>query len=461
MRPWIRLQLLLFAVLTASTLWAAEEKAAEKRIQVLEERLQRLEERLDRLIEVLASQRSETPAVARETAAALREEAELAAQELAAVNGSPRPSASPGKGQAAGAQQNPQPTLDEIPEPKVPINGYMEMHLNHDGINPTTLDFHRFVLLFGYNFSDRIQFVSELELEHGFVEGAELSGELELEQAFLNFRLHPKANFRAGMMLTPVGIINLYHEPTSFNGVERPFLDTVILPSTWSSNGAGLVGDLGKGFHYQAFVMSPLNGSFFSTDEGLRGGRQKGFFENVRNAAAVGRLEYRGLPGLNLGASYWAGETGFDFRDVSGKLQILEFDGRFSRGRFDARGQFVLTDLDEAARINRVLQLTTGVNPNLAEQMRGYYLEGAFHLLPSGSAHDLVAFYRYEDFNTQHKMPAGFLPIPQFDRSAQVIGLGYFPHPDVALKFDYTFLDSASIIIDTPNQWNFGVGWWF
>ena len=107
----------------------------------------------------------------------------------------------------------------------MPISGYMDFHLNNDGLNPTTFDFHRFVLMFGHVFSDRVRFWSELELEHALVEGGEPSGELELEQAYLDFLVTPKFNFRAGMLLTPIGIINERHEPPSFHGVERPFND--------------------------------------------------------------------------------------------------------------------------------------------------------------------------------------------------------------------------------------------
>ena len=133
----------------------------------------------------------------------------------------------------------------------IPMSGYMEMHVNHDGLNPTTFDFHRFVLNLGHRFGDRIRFWSELELEHGLIEGGAPTGELELEQAYLDFLIDPRFNFRAGILLTPVGIINERHEPTAFHGVERPFVDEVILPTTWFAGGGGFVGDLGGGFSYK------------------------------------------------------------------------------------------------------------------------------------------------------------------------------------------------------------------
>ena len=105
------------------------------------------------------------------------------------------------------------------------------------------------------------------------------------------------------MILTPVGLINERHEPPSYNGVERPFVDTFIIPSTWFDTGAGLFGDFGQGFTYKAYVMAPLDATGFSAAEGIREGRQKGFQSIIRNmrvrrqtrisrgAAAGARLE--------------------------------------------------------------------------------------------------------------------------------------------------------------------------
>ena len=78
------------------------------------------------------------------------------------------------------------------------------------------------------------------------------------------------------MLLVPMGIINERHEPPVFHGVERPFVDTVIIPTTWFEGGAGVHGEVGRGFRYRAYVMAPLNALEFSADEGIRNGRQKG-----------------------------------------------------------------------------------------------------------------------------------------------------------------------------------------
>lgn len=346
-------------------------------------------------------------------------------------------------------------------EIRMPISGYMESHVNKAEGEPVIGDFHRFVLLFGHSFSDRIQFWSELELEHALVEGGRPSGELELEQAYLDFLVKPWLNFRSGIMLAPVGLVNERHEPPTFNGVERPFVDTVILPSTWFEPGAGIFGDLGGGFVYKAYAMAPLNASLFNAEEGIREGRQKAFESIVQNPAITGRLEYHGLPGLSLGGSFWTGKSGFATPGINPRVNVFEFDGRFSVSRFDFRGEWANLTLDQTERLNSLLQRTTGVNPNIAERMRGFYLEGAYHLLPLRQRYDLVAFSRYENFDTQNRMAHGFLPLKEFDRDALVTGLTFFPEPDVALKFDYTVLRNQSRLIKARNGVNLGIGWWF
>ena len=90
----------------------------------------------------------------------------------------------------------------------------------------------------------------------------------------------------------PVGIINERHEPPVFYGVERPFVDTVIIPTTWFEAGAGVHGRVGSAWSYRGYVMAPLDATEFTADEGLRGGIQKGSRANIRNPALTGRVEF-------------------------------------------------------------------------------------------------------------------------------------------------------------------------
>jgi hypothetical protein len=342
-----------------------------------------------------------------------------------------------------------------------PLSGYMDFHFNKSDGEPGVLDFHRFVLLLSHSFSSKLRFVGELELEHAFVEGLEEAGELELEQAYIDVLLSRRFNMRAGMVLVPIGIINERHEPPVFNGVERPFVDTVIVPSTWFEVGAGVHGEVGRGFRYRAYALAPLNALEFDAEEGIRGGRQKGSEANVRNIAFAGRLEYRGIRGLTVGTSAWTGESSFAAPRLDTSVQIGEIDARYRKDRLELRAQFAQVGISDAARLNDALAGLIGVSPNIARSLRGFYGEAAYRLWDAGAPRDLVGFVRYENFDTQYRMPEGFIPLKEFDRDAWVVGLTHYADPDIALKADYVWLRNQSGLLPARHIVNIGLGWWF
>ena len=351
----------------------------------------------------------------------------------------------------------------KAPEPpRTALSGYMDFHFNNPEFSDAQLDFHRFVLLVTHSFSERIRFVGELELEHAVVEGLEEKGELELEQAYVDFLLSRSFNVRAGMMLMPIGIINERHEPPVYYGVERPFNDTVIIPTTWFEAGAGVHGELGRGWRYRAFIVAPLDAGEFSAEEGLREGRQKGSEANVGRPAVTGRVEYVAVRGLTLGTSGWSGRSGFQFRPVFDvPVSLAEVDGRYSRRRLELRGQFSQVWIDNAGQLNEALALRVGVNPNIARVLRGFYGEAGYRAISNAAFGDVGAFVRYENFDTQFRMPTGYVGLPQFDRDAWVVGATYWPDPDVAVKFDYSLVRSRSSVVQAPDSFNVGLGWWF
>ena len=343
-----------------------------------------------------------------------------------------------------------------------PISGYMDFHVNKVDHEPTVIDFHRFVLLFTHSFTSKIRFVGELELEHAVVEGLEESGELELEQAYVDFLLSRPLNFRAGMVLLPLGIINERHEPPVFNGVERPFVDTFIIPTTWFDAGAGVHGEIGRGLRYRAFVVAPLNAREFTADEGIREGRQKGAEAVAAHAAFTGRAEYVGVRGLTVGAAVWRGTSQLvRTPKLESNVTLGEADARYQRGRLELRGEFAQVGIGNAAQLNETLGRATGVPPNIARTLRGFYGEAGYRIWASGAPRDLVTFVRYENFDTQFRMPAGLLPLKEFDRDAWVTGVTYYPDPDVAVKADYIYLRNQSGVFANRRLFNVGLGWWF
>jgi hypothetical protein len=347
-------------------------------------------------------------------------------------------------------------------ESKTTVGGYGELHYNEpDGSRRGMLDFHRFVLYFGHNFNEQISFRSELELEHTRIRAGEAgSGEIALEQAYLDYRVTNTFGLRAGILLPPVGLINLYHEPPTFHGVERPSVDRVIIPTTWREAGAGVYGNIGIEVHYQAYVVAGLKASGFNAESGLRGGRQFALESNPANPSVTGRVDYLPIAGLQLGGSFFIGGANAGVDTIgSPTVAMWSADARFSIEQFSCKAVGVLTSVSDTETLNNKLKR------NVAEKMFGYYIEGAYDFLPllcEDSEHELFFFARFEKYNTQ-ATTTGFAPLSQFNRNDIVVGITYKPTFNTAFKFDYTFLNNAlnSGANKNTKQLNLGVGYFF
>ncbi|HEY5776824.1 MAG TPA: porin [Xanthomonadales bacterium] len=312
------------------------------------------------------------------------------------------------------------------------IGGYGELHYNNlDARDPDRdvdmIDLHRFVLFFGHQLNDRTRFYSEVEVEHAFVadSGGDTPGEVEIEQAFVEFDLRQDLYAKAGLFLLPVGILNETHEPPTFYGVERNDVENIIVPSTWWEGGVGLNGRFGSGWNWDLAFTSGLKmptagGSAFR----VRSGRQKVAEANASDGAITGRLRYLGIPGLQAAVTL---QYQFDPSQVandgldSGTLLEAHID--YQRDRFGLRALYARWDFTGDA-----------VEAAGADTQTGWYIEPSYRL------NDKIGFYaRYEDVDAARSSD-------QFNQWEA--GLNWWPSKNVVIKFDYRDrnhdLDSAS-----------------
>src|SRR3569623_84232 len=179
------------------------------------------------------------------------------------------------------------------------IGGYGELHYTNLD-SGTQLDYPRFVLEFSHRFSDSIRLHAELELEHSVASHDDV-GDVELDQAYVDFDLNERHTARAGLFLVPVGIINETHEPPTFYGVERNPVETFIIPTTWWEGGGGLNGELAPGIRYDLAITSGFNVATSGPDAYLiRGGRQEVAEAKADNLAYTARLRWTGMAGVEL-----------------------------------------------------------------------------------------------------------------------------------------------------------------
>lgn len=316
---------------------------------------------------------------------------------------------------------------------------------------PDEFDLLRAVLYVGYKFDEHWVFNSELEFEHA-------GEEVGVEFAYLEY-LHSEAlNARGGHLLVPMGLINERHEPTTFLSAKRPGVESVILPTTWHENGAGLLGAVGQ-FDYEAYLINGFDGAGFAAS-GLRDGRQGGSEAVAEDLAGVARLDWNGVPGLMLGVSGYQGDSGQTLSGVDLDTTIYEGHVDWNWRGLSVRGLVAQAELDDVAALNAALGLAG--TASVGEELEGYYVELGYDVLGAlrpESGQSLSPFVRYEAYDTQAEVPAGFASDPANDVEITTVGLAYKPHHQIVIKVDW--MDADNDAGTGQDQLNVAMGYVF
>ena len=344
------------------------------------------------------------------------------------------------------------------------IGGYGEwFYTNYSQGVKSTFDDARAVIYVGYKFNDWILMNSEFEFEHGSTgEGSEQKGEVSNEFAYLDFLLNPKSNVRTGLLLVPMGFINEIHEGPTFHGNRRPTVEQVIIPTTWREMGAGIWGQLAEGLQYRMYGLNGLNAAGF-TSAGISEGRQGGTYALAQDFAFTGRLDYYMpfVPGLQVGASSWVGNSGQDNEYAGSKVNALT---QLYEGHIQWRYKgFEMRALGAVGSIGNAAQLSLAKKETIGSQNYGWYTEFAYDVMPfllTDSTQYLAPFFRYEAYNTLAKVPTGFTNYGGlYDQWIFQGGLTYKPITNVAVKLDYQNFNSAAHPL--PDQFNLGVAFFY
>lgn len=323
---------------------------------------------------------------------------------------------------------------------KTQIGGYGELHYNNydtDNGNYKELDFHRFVLFFGHQFTDRLRFFSEVEIEHAFssdTDDGSNDGAVELEQAYIEYDLNDRHHVRGGVFLLPVGIINETHEPPTFYGVERNPVEKNIIPATWWAAGVGARGEVAPGWSYDISVHEGLDNDSYN----IRSGRQKSSKADAHDLASTARIKWTGIAGVELAATAQYQENitqGFD-NDASAWLYEAHAD--IQRGPFGLRALYAMWDIDGS-----------GASAVGADQQEGFYIEPSYKITPK-----FGVFVRYNQYDNAAGNSA------DTEKKQYNGGFNYWPHPDVVLKADYQDQDNDSGTGE-EDGFNLGIGYQF
>lgn len=351
------------------------------------------------------------------------------------------------------------------------INRFYGGHLGNKKDHRNTISIPRFVAAFDYKFNSKWILGAEIEFEAGGVGTAyeiensengeyetevEKGGEVALEQFHITRLIHPAFNIRAGHIIVPVGLTNSHHEPINFFGTYRPEGETTILPSTWHDNGLEIFGTFDRGyttFSYQALVVSGLNANGFDRNTWIAGGKQ-GIFEedNFTSPGYAFRLDYKGVPGLRAGASfYYCANTGANSDKLTEyplhkiPVRIYTADAQYKNKYVTARTNFVWGNLSNAEYVSSVNTKLSNKSPYtrvvpVAKRAVSYAGEigvnvSAFFNNPKVPV--IYPFARYEYYNPQEEGEGMQVMELRNKVSMWTVGLNWFALPNLVVKADY------------------------
>ncbi|MEO8125008.1 MAG: hypothetical protein ABI633_13250 [Burkholderiales bacterium] len=367
------------------------------------------------------------------------------------------PSAAPLDAQATANAARPE-------QPATVLSSYGEINLNlptNDSAQ-TRADLVRFVLGYQHRFDEKTKVVAELEVEHA-VSSADDAGEVAIEQAFVERQLSDQWAGQLGLFLMPVGLLNGNHEPTAYYGVERNFVETAIIPSTWREGGLQFIGSFDSGITLNLGVSTGFDvgkwdaGSIECVDYPLACIHQEMSLARAHDVAAFGRLDWRGVPGLLLGGSIFSGGAGQGQPNVpSSRVTLGEVHARWQPRRWDFQALASWGSISNTAAFNMPIVGNTALVP---ESFDGWYALAAYKLWTQAD-YTLTPFVRFEQYNTGRSyadLGRGLTPPSLPTQQVVTVGLDFKIGQGVVIKADYQDFKVNSDL----NRVSLGLGWNF
>ena len=350
------------------------------------------------------------------------------------------------------------------------IGGYGELNwANFDGDKKDEFDVQRFIVFLGHSFSDKTRMFSEIEFEHAQVKGGEDGGEVAMEQAYIEHTIKPGLNLKAGLQIVPLGLINEYHEPPVFYGMERNNIETKIIPSTWREIGFQLDGKTMNGLNYFVGTTTTPDASKFtnsSASTGFKKMRVSGKQVTANDMGYFAGFNYTGVPGMKWGGSVWTGNTAQNgqgkganpelLANVDAPLTIWDLHAQYDANDWKLSALYAAGTLGDTEAINASAGITAGSDDAAPEEFSGWYVEAGYKAFMWGD-YNIQPFARYADFNTQEKVATGFTTDPNNADTVMTYGVSFFLDPDVVLKLDVQDFDRNG----ENDSTNIGIGWMY
>jgi hypothetical protein len=490
----LRIALLAAALCTAATAAAADsggKQSTERRqIQALQQQLAAVQAQIKTLAEqnqrLLQNELALERQVARQS---------LAAQtQTQTQTQTPTPTPTPTQAQAQAQAQAPAAATASAGAAfsTVRLWGYGEIYYTHPTREPskTRADLARAVFGIGYSFDSRTEFNSEFEVEHAVASSSDV-GEFEVEQFYVDRQLSDAATLRAGLFLMPFGLLNEHHEPTNYYGVQRNFVETLIIPSTWREGGFNVHGDIAQGISWNVGVTTgfdlskwnyapefPQYTTALDLEDGnsapLQSTHQELALANARDLSQYIALGYYGVPGLTMGAAVSSGKAAKVPAPANAPLSgsqrvtLWEAHARWTPAKFDLSALYAHGSIGNLGAANAA---NPGSPNPIPSEFYGYFAQAAYGLWEHGD-YRLAPFVRWERYDMGARyagtagplVPAGLVPLsvtpgdngywPRNADRVWTVGGNFYTTPHVVFKADYQWFE----VNGDFNRFDLGLG---
>lgn len=401
---------------------------------------------------------------------------------------------SQGTPQYTGAAQNPNIAMatkahggdlsglaDLLRTQRIAIGGYGDFQarqspLNErdDGGGTSTFQSTRFVLGIAAVLSEKqnIVFNSEIEYELG-------TSEIDVEQAFVGWKVRPEFELRGGIIVPALGHFNTFHDSNLNLLTLRPLMNQYIIPTAYRDVGMGIRGafklprdmrlfyeaNVSNGFqaHNADGVATPFSrlvGQSSAAEPGLIG-----FQDNNDNKAVSGRIGFSPLLGLEFGASVYGGQ--FNDRGTPAEsVTIAVLDGSYARGPLAINGEYARSTIVGAGIARRspapplcdpsvdpsctaLAQFVAQTSPG----QDGFYIEGAYKFFGGLFADHkhfddgayIAPVVRYEAVRLDRTISNFYL-----NRSRVTFGFNIAPSPSMIFKLNYALNHPFGSVPNVP-----------
>jgi hypothetical protein len=318
------------------------------------------------------------------------------------------------------------------------IGGYYDIEFKQpfNGLG-SSFDLHHLILQTSSYLHDNLFFNAEIEFEHGgLINTLSNDGELEIEQAWVDYTISELLTMRAGVVLIPFGIVNVLHDSDVRETTTRPLMASTIIPTTWFEPGVGIHGlaypteDLMVS--YEAYVTQGLTDKI-SPEFGLRAARPSLATDNNGNKAVSARVAVSPFLGLEVALDGY--HAAYDPAGVQ-HLTMVGADASYAVGPFEFLGEVA------QASTRGGTSTGTGVPAAIPTGMGGYYLEGRYRFFPSfldntflgrGGGFQNATFTAFARGGAVDTNQAAF---DRSDRNELLVGLNYRPIQTFVVKLE-------------------------